>query len=129
MIGTWGNLVFSPYLLWEALVKDLKRVIQKEHNKTLFDSSKLAYKPSLLWKLWILQSYSWKTRYGSTTSGTLKQEELILISLSCYHLLVRTLINSFIYSFQEQLLIVTFLVTDNNKLLTRIPSLLCLASL
>ena len=44
----------------------------------------------VLWKLWILQSYSWKTKHGSTISGTLKQEESILIFL-------QTLTNSFIY--------------------------------
>ena len=66
----------------------------------------------LLWKLWILQSCSWKTRHGSTISGTLKQERLILISL-------QTLIRSFIYPSEEQLLIVTFLVTGSNRLLTQ----------
>ena len=35
----------------------------------------------VLWKLWILQSCSWKTRHGLTISGTSKQERLILISL------------------------------------------------
>ena len=66
----------------------------------------------VLWKLWILQSYSWKTRHGSTISGTLKQRRLILISL-------QTLIRSFIYPSEEQLLIVTFLVTGSNRLLTQ----------
>ena len=66
----------------------------------------------LLWKLWILQSYSWKTRHGLTISGTLKQERLILISL-------QTLTRSFIYPFKEQLFTVTFLVTDSNRLLTQ----------
>ena len=72
----------------------------------------------MLWKLWILQNYSWKTRYDLTISGTLKQEELILISLQCYYLLVWTLIKFLIYPFEEQLLTVTFLVTDSNRLLT-----------
>jgi len=65
----------------------------------------------LLWKLWILQSFSWKTRYSLTISGTSKQERLTLISL-------QTLTRSFIYPFEEQLLTVTFLVTDSNRLLT-----------
>ena len=33
----------------------------------------------VLWKLWILQRFSGKTRYGLTISGTLKQEGSILI--------------------------------------------------
>ena len=66
----------------------------------------------LLWKLWILQSCLWKTRHGLTISGTSKQERLILISL-------QTLIRSFIYPFEEQLLTVTFLVTDSHRLLTQ----------
>ena len=66
----------------------------------------------MLWKLWILQSYSWKTRHGLTISGTLKQEESILISF-------QTLTSSLIYPSVVQFLDVTFLVTDSNRLLTR----------
>jgi len=73
----------------------------------------------MLWKLWSLQSYSWRTRHGLTIFGTSKQEGLILISLLHYHLRVQTLIKAFIYPFEEQLLTVTFLVTDSNRLLTQ----------
>jgi len=66
----------------------------------------------VLWKLWILQSYSWKTRRSSTIFGTLKQEESILIFL-------QTLTNSLIYPSVVQFLKVTFLVTDSNRLLTQ----------
>ena len=74
--------------------------------------SPVSFKQSVLWKLWILQSYSWKTRHGSTISGTLKQEESILIFL-------QILTNSLIYPSVVQFLDVTFLVTDSNRLLTR----------
>jgi len=73
----------------------------------------------MLWKLWILQSYSWRTKHGSTIFGTLKQERSILVSLLRYHLWVQTLIKAFIYPFEEQLFTVTFLVTDSNRLLTQ----------
>ena len=73
----------------------------------------------VLWKLWILQSYSWKTRHGLTISGTSKQERLVLISL-------QTLTRSFIYPFEEQLLTVTFLVTDSNRLLTQSLFFMCI---
>ena len=79
----------------------------------------LSQRLQLLWKLWILQSYSWRTRHGLTIFGTLKQEGLILISLLHYYLQVHTLIKAFIYPFEEQLLTITFLVTDSNRLLTQ----------
>jgi len=82
------------------------------------DSERMPVQKPLLWKLWILQSYSWRTRHSSTIFATSKQKGSILISLLHYHLLVQTLIKSFIYPFEEQLLIVTFLVTDSNRLLT-----------
>ena len=87
-----------------------------------FVKEKVEKEEFMIWKLWILQSYSLKTRYDLTISRTLKQEGLILISLLCYHLLVWTLIESLIYPFEEQLLTATFLVTDSNRLLTQTSS-------
>ena len=87
---------------------NLRRKIRETQGK----DEKVVKAVEVLWKLWILQSYSWKTRHGLIISGTSKQEGLILISL-------QTLTRSVIYPFEEQLLIVTFLVTDSNRLLTQ----------